>query len=90
MKTIQLTPKIEKFVEQQVKTGKYPDVLAVIQEGLDLLEERDRIYQGRFEELKQKVLIGVEELRRGEGIDVEKVFEELENDIQQIDAKVIQ
>jgi len=34
----------------------------VIQEGLRLLAERERIYQGRFEELKKEVAIGVEDL----------------------------
>ena len=49
MNTIQLTPEIEDLIAQQIKTGKYQDDLAVIQEGLSLLAERDRIYRGRFE-----------------------------------------
>lgn len=87
MNTIQLTPEIEDLIAQQMKTGKYQDDLAVIQEGLRLLAERDRIYRGRFEELKREVMIGVEELRRQEGINGEEVFSELEEDLQQIEAK---
>ncbi|MFN6212025.1 MAG: type II toxin-antitoxin system ParD family antitoxin [Microcystis sp.] len=87
MNTIQLTPEIENLIAQQIKTGKYQDDLAVIQEGLRLLAERDRIYRGRFEELKREVMIGVEELRRQEGINAEEVFSELEEDLQQIEAK---
>ena len=88
MNTIQLTPEIEDLIAQQIKTGKYQDDLAVIQEGLSLLAERDRIYRGRFEELKREVMIGVEELRRQEGINGEEVFSELEEDLQQIEAQV--
>ncbi|TRU20612.1 MAG: type II toxin-antitoxin system ParD family antitoxin [Microcystis aeruginosa Ma_MB_S_20031200_S102] len=88
MNTIQLTPEIENLIAEQIKTGKYQDDLAVIQEGLRLLAERDRIYRGRFEELKREVMIGVEELRRQEGINGEEVFAELEEDLQQIEAKV--
>ncbi|CCI19131.1 conserved hypothetical protein [Microcystis aeruginosa PCC 9807] len=88
MNTIQLTAEIEDLIAQQIKTGKYQDDLAVIQEGLRLLAERDRIYRGRFEELKREVMIGVEELRRQEGINGEEVFSELEEDLQQIEAKV--
>ena len=87
MNTIQLTPEIEDLIAQQIKTGKYQDDLAVIQEGLSLLAERDRIYRGRFEELKREVMIGVEELRRQEGVNAEEVFSELEEDLQQIEAK---
>ena len=81
MNTIQLTAEIEDLIAQQIKTGKYQDDLAVIQEGLRLLAERDRIYRGRFEELKREVMIGVEELRRQEGINGEEVFSELEEDL---------
>jgi antitoxin ParD1/3/4 len=88
MNTIQLTPEIENLIAEQIKTGKYQDDLTVIQEGLRLLAERDRIYRGRFEELKREVMIGVEELRRQEGINGEEVFSELEEDLQQIEAKV--
>ncbi len=88
MNTIQLTTEIEDLIAQQIKTGKYQDDLAVIEEGLRLLAERDRIYRGRFEELKREVMIGVEELRRQEGINGEEVFSELEEDLQQIEAKV--
>lgn len=77
MKIIQLTPEIEDLINQQVKTGKYQDDLAVIQEGLQLLAERERIYQGKFEELKQEVMIGVEELRRGETLDGRQVIKRL-------------
>ena len=87
MNTIQLTPEIEDLIAQQIKTGKYQDDLVVIEEGLRLLAERDGIYRGRFEQLKQEVMIGVEELRRQEGINAEEVFSELEEDLQQIEAK---
>ncbi|MEM9273679.1 MAG: type II toxin-antitoxin system ParD family antitoxin [Cyanobacteria bacterium P01_F01_bin.143] len=77
MKIIQLTPEVEDLINKQVKTGKYQDDLAVIKEGLQLLAERERMYQGRFEELKQEVLIGVEELKQGETLDGRQVIERL-------------
>ena len=77
MNTIQLTPEIEDLIAQQIKTGKYQDDLAVIQEGLSLLAERDRIYRGRFEELKREVMIGVQELKRGESFDGREVINRL-------------
>ncbi len=77
MKTIQLTPEIEDLINQQVNTGKYPDDLAVIQAGLRLLTERNSIYKGCFEELKKEVMIGVEELRRGDTIDGREMIKRL-------------
>jgi antitoxin ParD1/3/4 len=77
MNTIQLTPEIEDLIAQQIKTGKYQDDLAVIEEGLRLLAERDRIYRGRFEELKREVMIGVQELKRGESFHGREVINRL-------------
>ena len=52
-----MTPEIETLMNQQRQTGKYDNDLAIIQEGLRLLAERERIYKGRFEELKREVMI---------------------------------
>ncbi len=72
-----LTPEIERFIRSQVESGKYTSAVDVIQAGIRLLKERDRIYQGRFEELRQDVLIGVEQLDRGERLDGSAVIEQL-------------
>jgi hypothetical protein len=49
----------------------------VIIAALKLLEERERIYQGRFEELRREINIGLEEAERGELIDADTVFNNL-------------
>lgn len=62
----------------------------MIGEALRLLDERDRSAAVRFVELKQKIQVGIAELDRGEGIDGEEVFAELEEDIQQVEAQMNQ
>lgn len=80
---ISLTPELEQFIQDQVKSGKYSSVDEVILAGLKLLEEREYIYKGRFEELQREVMIGVEAAERGEVIDGEIVFHELQQKLQQ-------
>ncbi|MFB2936934.1 type II toxin-antitoxin system ParD family antitoxin [Aerosakkonemataceae cyanobacterium BLCC-F154] len=84
---ILLTPELEEFVNKQVESGKYQDGLAVIREALQLLEERQQIYKGRFEELKREVMIGVEQLERGEKIDGETAMRQLTEEITQRSKK---
>ncbi|XWK87888.1 MAG: type II toxin-antitoxin system ParD family antitoxin [Phormidium sp.] len=84
---ILLTPELEEFVNKQVESGKYQDGLAVIREALQLLEERQQIYKGRFEELKREVMIGVEQLERGEKIDGETAMRQLTQEIIQRSKK---
>ena len=85
-----LTPDIEKFFKEQIESGNYQDALAVIREGLQLLAERERIYKGKFQQLKQEVEIGIEALEGGEVFDGEAVFDELEEDIRQIEISMEQ
>ncbi len=75
--SISLTPELEEFIQSQVESGKYASTEEVIIAGIKLLEERENIYQGRFEELKREIIIGVEQLERGERLDGREVIEKL-------------
>ena len=81
--SISLTPELEEFIQNQIATGKYASTEEVIIAGIKLLKEREKIYQGRFEELKREIAIGVEDSERGEVVDGEVVFRQLEQKLQQ-------
>jgi antitoxin ParD1/3/4 len=78
-----LTPEIETIIQAQLDRGQYLTPEEVVLAGLRLLEDRDSIYQGRFEELRREVLIGVEEADRGELIDGDVVFRQLWDRLEQ-------
>ncbi|MFB2879048.1 type II toxin-antitoxin system ParD family antitoxin [Floridanema aerugineum] len=80
---ISLSSEIEKFIASQVESGKYSSAQEVIVAGIRLLEERERIYKGRFEELKKEIMLGVEASERGEVVDGETVFSQLQQKLQQ-------
>ena len=75
--SISLTPELEEFIQNQVASGKYSSTEEVIIAGIKLLEERENIYKGRFEELKREIMVGVEQLERGERFDGREVIEKL-------------
>ncbi|MEH2436257.1 MAG: type II toxin-antitoxin system ParD family antitoxin [Nostoc sp.] len=87
---ISLTPELEQLVKDKVSSGKYNSVSEVMGEALRLLEERDRFRDQRLAELKAKIQVGIEELERGEGIDGEEVFAEIEEDIRRAEAQMQQ
>lgn len=80
---VSLTPELEQFIQSQVESGKYTSADEVILAGIRLLEERDRIYKGRFEELRQEIRIGIEASQQGQVVDGETVFYELRQKLQQ-------
>lgn len=81
--SITLPPELEQFIQNQVASGKYASVDEVFLAGIKLLEERERLYQGRFEELRREVLVGVEEAERGELLDAEIVINGLREKLEQ-------
>ncbi|GAP96975.1 ribbon-helix-helix domain-containing protein [Leptolyngbya sp. NIES-2104] len=61
-----LPPDLQQFADQQIAIGNYTSLEELLVAGLQALAERDRIYQGRFDELRQDVLLGVAEANRGD------------------------
>jgi antitoxin ParD1/3/4 len=81
---ISITPELEKFVEEEVKTGLYQSASEVIRAGLRRLkedkearEQKTRFMVSSMAELEDKLLSGVRQLDRGEGIPGEVAFARL-------------
>jgi antitoxin ParD1/3/4 len=68
----------ERFIEEQLNTGRYSTVDQVIAEALRLLEEQDKINQKRLEELRRKIASGTEQIAQGKVTDGEVVFARME------------
>lgn len=75
---ISLSPALQRFIAAHVATGRYQSASEVVREGLRLLEERERDKQAALEDVRRKIAVGLEQLRRGEGLDGEAAFRELE------------
>jgi len=75
---IELTPELEQIIQQQVDSGHYKSVDEVIYAGVKLLDQVEKTYQGRYEELRQEVLQGIKASDRGEVIDSQVVFQTLQ------------
>jgi antitoxin ParD1/3/4 len=59
---VSLTPQLEDFVKEKVKTGRYHSASEVVREALRMLEERDL----RLADLRKEIAVGVEQLEHGE------------------------
>jgi antitoxin ParD1/3/4 len=88
--TVSITPELEQFVSELLASGKFSSASEVICAGLKILQDRYIVYQARLAELKQEIAIGIAQADRGELIDGEEVFAELEEDTRQIEAEIQQ
>ncbi|MFB2918537.1 MULTISPECIES: type II toxin-antitoxin system ParD family antitoxin [Aerosakkonema] len=81
---VSLTPELEKFVQEKVKSGRYLSASEVVREALRLLQEEDQIRQLRLENLRKEIAIGIEQADRGEVVDGKEVIKELYEKIERI------
>ena len=74
---VSLTPGLSRFVRNRLRSGKYQTASEVVREALRLLEARDRKPVETIEALQREIGVGLEQLRRGEGVDGDAFFRRL-------------
>jgi antitoxin ParD1/3/4 len=74
---VTLAPDLEQIVNQKLSSGLYNSVSEVIREALRLLQEQDEPLEYQLEELCKEINVGLTQLRNGEGIPGEQVFDEI-------------
>ncbi len=62
---ISITPELEEFVVNKVKTGMYSSASEVVREGLRLLKEQDELKELRLKELKEELRKGYDSASNG-------------------------
>ena len=67
---VSLTPELENLINEKVKSGLYNSASEVIRESLRLLQEQDMLKKIRRDELRREIMLGVEQIRNGEYVEV--------------------
>jgi antitoxin ParD1/3/4 len=70
---VTIKPDSQRFVEDQMKAGRYTSPEDVVQAGLRLLQE----HQANMTHIRAKIAEGLDQARRGELVDGEVVFDEI-------------
>jgi len=65
---VSLTPQLENWVDEKVRTGRYASASEVIREALRLLELEEAAKQRRLIDVRRKINRGLEHLDPGRGI----------------------
>ena len=73
---VSLTPEQQRFIQQQVDSGRYRTPEDVLLEGLRRLEEMERFIDENREDIRRRIEEGAQEADRGEFVDGDEVFEE--------------
>ena len=67
---ISLPPELEKIINEKVESGLYNSPSEVVRESLRLLQEQDELKRIRRDELRREIMLGREQIRNGDFIEV--------------------
>lgn len=67
--TVTLTPEQEKFIAEQVKSGRYQSADDIIAQSLGILRAQEEFIRSSSLELREQIAIGVEEIQKGQVVD---------------------
>lgn len=76
---INLPPELEQFIHEKVDSGEYQSPADVVGDAIQLLKERDRNRGEKLERLRQDIAEGADQADRGEFVDPDPAFDEIEN-----------
>jgi antitoxin ParD1/3/4 len=69
IRNVNLTKRLDQFVNKQIKKGVFQDVSEAVTAGLSLLEEQVRADREKTATFRELIQEGIDELDRGEGIE---------------------
>jgi len=75
--TVTLTAEQEQFIAEQLKGGHYRSAADVVAQSLGMLRAQEEFIRENAAELREKIAVGIEQIRRGEVLEGEKVFDQL-------------
>lgn len=75
---VSLTPELEDFVNDKVKTGLYSSASEVVRESLRLLRRQDQIERLQLDELRREIQSSVQQMDAGDGIPIETIRERIQ------------
>ncbi|MDO8519262.1 MAG: type II toxin-antitoxin system ParD family antitoxin [Deltaproteobacteria bacterium] len=74
---VSLTPALEKYVQEKVKSGLYNSASEVVREALRLLDEKDLLRRRRLLDFQEAIAIGLQQADKGEMVEAKEVFHKL-------------
>jgi antitoxin ParD1/3/4 len=78
---VSVPPELEEFVFSRVSSGRYASASEVVAEGLRILEEQEAEHRHTLDGVRSLIASGLEQARRGELLDGDEVFRDLEERI---------
>ncbi|MFM2296287.1 MAG: hypothetical protein RLZZ350_2700 [Verrucomicrobiota bacterium] len=81
--TVTLTAEQEQFVAEQVGNGHYRSAADVVTQSLGMLRAQEEFIRSNAAELRDKIAVGLAQIRRGETVDGKTAIQNLREKLRQ-------
>jgi len=81
--TVTLTAEQERFIAEQLKDGHYRSASDVIGQSLGMLRAQEEFVRSNTAELREKIAVGLEQIKRGDVVDGRTAIQNLREKLQQ-------
>jgi|GEM_PF-600634 len=81
--TVTLTAEQEQFIAEQLKDGHYRSASDVIGQSLGMLRAQEEFVRSNTAELREKIAVGLEQIKRGDVVDGRTAIQNLREKLQQ-------
>jgi antitoxin ParD1/3/4 len=84
--TVTLTPELEQFVAEQLKTGYYRSADDVIAQSLGMLRAQEEFIETHTAELREKIGVGLDQIRKGQVVNGRQAIQDLREKLRKREA----
>jgi antitoxin ParD1/3/4 len=84
--TVTLTPELEQFVAEQLKSGHYRSVDDLIAQSLGMLRAQEEFIETHASELREKIAVGLDQIQKGQVVDGRKAIQDLREKLRRREA----
>lgn len=76
-RNIALTAHFDRFVQKKIESGRYQSASEVVRDSLRIMEQHELERKQAIVDLNEKIRSGYEQIKRGETVDADEVFDEI-------------
>ena len=77
--TVTLTEEQERFIAEQIQSGHFHSASDVVAQSLGMLRAQEEFIRTHAAELREKIAVGLEQMRRGETVDGKTAIQNTRN-----------
>ena len=76
-RNIALTPKLDRYVQGKIDSGRYQSASEVVREGLRLLEQQEQERAAALIDIRKQIRLGYTQVLKGQTVDPDAVLGEI-------------